>query len=85
MLLLLHLRESHPNSVPLRCSSSEVGRLKATMGWNNCLLSEVLKPKERSRAQGEVETTRFKVESSAIKVESNSVKRKVIVLGIKLS
>jgi hypothetical protein len=56
--------------------------LEATMGWNNCLFSEVLKPRERSRAQGEVETTRIKVESSATKVElsainfeSNSVKR----------
>jgi hypothetical protein len=42
----------HPSSIPLRCSSSEVGlHLLIDASWKNCLFSEVLKPRERLRCQ----------------------------------
>ena len=73
MLLLLLLLQwgFHPSSILLRWSSSEVGlRLLIDASWKNCLLYEVLKPRERLRCQcsssNQVESS---VESSAIKVE----------------
>ena len=42
----------HPSSIPLRCSSSEVGlHLLIDASSKNCLFSEVLKPRERLRCQ----------------------------------
>ena len=42
----------HPSSIPLRCSSSEVGlHLLIDASSKYCLFSEVLKPRERLRCQ----------------------------------